>query len=179
MKRGNGTARIAGRLDPWQGGWAHPRVLKGNWGQEDWNTTRNSQQARVLNSQVLLPAQTLTCRVLQFGTESQRQASVFPCCSAEGCRVLSQGSLLLPISSLLEKETAKVNHPEHLLCPCYCPCPSYYTANRYIGRAYTLKLMFSESLFQLHREAGLPYQAEFSLMKKQSITKAWESVCLG
>lgn len=85
----------------------------------------------------------------------------------------------LPVSSLLEKETAKVNPLEHLLCPCSCPCPSYYTANRYVARAYTLELKFPEPLFQLHREAGLPYQAEFSPLKKQSMTKASESVCLG
>lgn len=36
-----------------------------------------------------------------------------------------------------------------------------------------------ESLLQVHRELGLPYQAEFSPVKKQSIAQAWEAGYLG
>lgn len=38
---------------------------------------------------------------------------------------------------------------------------------------------FWKPLFWLHRELGLLYRTEFSPVKKQSITKAWEAVCLG
>lgn len=63
--------RIAGRLDSWQGGCADLRSLK-EFRLGGLKYIPGSQQARGLNSQVFLPAQTLTCKDLQFRSESQR-----------------------------------------------------------------------------------------------------------